>query len=60
MGLAPRTNASLYPPNIVDFIAMKENKELKREFSLCLGNNYGFMTIGGYDVYRHNQESQVK
>lgn len=54
MGLSPNTNSRTALPNIVDelFKQHKNNQE-KLAFSLCLGNNGGFMSLGGYNHELH-------
>lgn len=48
LGLSPNSNTF---PDVVDDIHLKES--ITQSFSICLSNNTGYMSIGGYDYFRH-------
>ncbi|CAD8175761.1 unnamed protein product [Paramecium octaurelia] len=59
-GLAPINNHSQHPPNLIDFIAKKDKAlSLKRRFSICLNDDYGYISVGGYDVIRQDPDFKI-
>ena len=51
MGLAPLSNSEGFVPNVIDDLFYQHKDAL--EFSICLGNEGGYMSIGGYSRYFH-------
>ncbi|CAD8133288.1 unnamed protein product [Paramecium pentaurelia] len=59
-GLAPISNYSQFPPNLIDFIAKKDKAfSIKRGFSICLNDDYGYISVGGYDQLRLDPDFKI-
>ena len=60
LGLSPKTNTPTKTPNFLD--SLHEYKHVRsKNFSLCVGSNGGYMTIGGVNKYKQvpKEKSQV-
>ena len=58
MGLYSKTDDKFTTPNILDMLFRNHNTSNK-SFSLCLGTEGGFMTLGGYNKEKHLKRERV-
>lgn len=59
LGLGVGTNTRSSPPNLLDVIEMN-NKDNSKAFSLCLAQEGGYFTAGGYNFAYHQKGETVQ
>lgn len=61
MGISTLSDSEFSPPNLIDLLAQKQpNFNNRKSFSICLGNNGGHFTLGGFNKNKHDKKSLVQ